>query len=108
MSSASNALASGVTTLLTQLGKAFTYGGTSFTALSEPNERKDDFQRGYDARQQWDTQLVVDPTASAFSGGMPTTGEIVIQTSNSMKFSVVEVGYDDADHVAMIKVRKQG
>lgn len=108
MSSASNALASGLTTLLAQLGKAFTYGGTSFKALSEPNERKDDYQRGYDAGEQWDTQLVIDPTVAAFSGGIPSKGEVLTQTSNSRKFSVVGVSYDDYDHVAMLQVRKLG
>ena len=108
MSAATDALATGLTELLSQLGKAFTYGGTSFTALSEPKERKDDFGRGYDAGDQWDTELVIDPTVAAFSGGLPSRGEVVIQTTGSVQFTVVSVDHDEGDHVAMLKVRKLG
>lgn len=108
MSSASDALASGLDTLLDQLGKAYTHGGTSFKALSEPNERKDDLKRGYDAGPDWDTQLVIDPTVPAFSAGLPSRGDVVIQTSDSMKFTVASVSYDDGDNVAMIRVRRLG
>ena len=108
MSAATDALAAGMTELQLQLGKDFTFGGTTFTALTEPRERKDDFERSYNIDDQWDTELVVDPTASAFSSGLPAQADIVIQSSNSRKFSVVSVDYDDGDHVAYLQVRKLG
>lgn len=108
MSAATDALANGLTELLSQLGKAFTYGGVSFTALTEPKERADDFKRGYESGAQWDTELVIDPTATAFSSGLPSRGEVVIQDTGSVQFTVVSTDYDQADHVAMLKVRKLG
>lgn len=106
MSAATDALGEGLTELLDELGKAFTYGGTSFKAVTDPDEGGDDFRRGYSVGRQWDTTLMVDPSVSAFASGLPSKGAKLTQSSNSRLFVVEAVSYDDGDHVAFVHCRK--
>ena len=106
MSAATDALAEGLSELLTELGKAFTYGGTSFQAVTDIGTGGDVLNRGYQHGQQWDTTLMVDPSVAAFTAGLPSKGAKILQTGNSRIFTVDSVEYDDGDHVAFLHCRK--
>ena len=106
MSVATDALSPALTDLLTQLGKAFTYGGTTFRGISNPREESEPLGRAYEVGAQWDTELIVDPGVTAFSSGLPSKGDVILQTSDSRKFTVASVSYDDGDHIACLKCHK--
>lgn len=106
MSAATDALSEGLTELLTELGKAFTYGGTSFQAVTDNTDGGDDLGRGYSIGKQFDTTLMVDPSVSAFTSGLPSKGAKLIRTSDSRIFTVDSVSYGDSDHVAYLHCRK--
>jgi hypothetical protein len=106
MSAATDALSLALTDLLTQLGKDYSFGGTAFRAVSNPQSGSDEYGRGYGAGQHWDTELTVDPGVPAFTSGLPGKGSVITQTGNSRKFTVVGTEHDDGDHVAYVRCTK--
>jgi len=107
MSAATTALDDGLTALLADLGVAFSYGGTAFTALVDnPASRGNELDRPYNYGAEFDVVLAVDADATAFSGGLPAKGARITHTATGKILVVDSVSLPPGGHGALINCRK--